>query len=146
MNSEVLEMRCYLYTIINSDRNALFFQWKKHLPNEVRFSKARIEEPLIDSIIVAAERQKKYSNNIISLYDGPLMNIKINHPDGSFELIDFELGNVLFTYLEALYDKDRTESKDSININRKKQQMLNLVWEKDSSIYKGKMTRPFIPS
>lgn len=142
------EQRCYLYTIINPDGNALFFRWKKHSPTEAAYSKATIEESLIDSILVAAKRQKEYlirNNGIIGMHDGPLLAIKIKRTDGSFELIDFELGDVLFKYLETLYDKTRLESSDSIEINRKKMELQNLIWEKDSSLFNGKMTRPFIP-
>jgi hypothetical protein len=147
-SSEEIELKCYLYTTIDKEGNALNYQWKKYSQNESLYSKAVVDKSLIDSILVAYERQLDYlkrNADTIRLDDGPCLKIKIIHSNGTSEIIDFFLDNVLFKYFQSVFQEDKLEpTTDTTYIIKKKFELMNIAWKEDSVFFKGKMPKPII--
>jgi hypothetical protein len=142
-NPDVFGLRCYRYTVICKDGNVLFYSWKKDLTYETFYFTSEVEEVLIDSILVASERQKEYLKNdeYATRYDdGPNLKIKINYCDGTYEVIDFVIETVLYKYFECILPENKFEpTNDTIDFIKQKLELINIAWKEDSTYYKFEM-------
>ena len=129
-----LYLRFNRYAVISKDGNA-FYYGKTSQTNEPLYFKLEVEKKLIDSILIASERQKEYlKNDMHAKYGtGPDCRIKINYCDGTYEVIYFGLGDVLFKYFGAIADEKKLEpNNDTIDFIKKRSELINIAWKEDS--------------
>jgi hypothetical protein len=135
-----IELRCYRYSIINSNGTVLYYRWKKFGTNEALYFKSVVEKRLIDSILIAAEKQKeqnKAQQGLISPYFGPAMKIKINQSNGRYEVIDFTMDDILSKYFDSIQKEVMLKpTYDTIELNNKKLELIKFIWKEDSISHK----------
>jgi hypothetical protein len=146
-NNTEIELRCYRYSKINSDGTVLYYRWKKFGSNEALHFKSVVEKRLIDSILIAAEKQKeqnKTRQGLISPYFGPAMKIKISQSNGRYEVIDFTMDDILSKYFDSIQKEVMLKpTYDTIELNNKKLELIKFIWKEDSIKHKISAPPPY---
>jgi hypothetical protein len=96
-----------------------------------------IKKELVDSILIAADKQKKYINTlkdkrVIRDYE-PILKIKIDYSNGASDIIDFTMDSVLHKYFEAIDNQDYLiPISDTLDLSKMKHKCIYTVQESDS--------------
>jgi hypothetical protein len=137
------------YAVISKDGTA-FYYGKTSQTNEPLYFKLEVEKKLVDSILIAAERQKEYFKNdkyAVKYGTGPDCRIKINYCDGTYEVIYFGLDNVLFKYFGAIVLEKKLEpNNDTIDFIKKRSELINIAWKEDSTYFNFEMPLQIVNS
>jgi hypothetical protein len=139
------ELLCYRYAYVKGNGSLLYYHWQKYPNNEPYYCKSHVGKKLIDKILIAEEIQEKQNQKeqelakqgFVSLDDGPNMKIKINLRNGTYKLADFRMGDPLSKYLDSIgKEENHVPINDTIDLVKKKLQLINFIWKEDSINHK----------